>query len=193
MDKDQRITELQRKIELIETEKQGIQNQLNKIKSVFLGFKTQYDSVMTEMDTRLSSLSVTLQTLRNELSILETANEPTPQKEQVKADSVVEEFDINPYQQKNENVPVSAAVQNDTIVEETKIAAAEVKQEVEKSEIVKENVVSEVVVETHGRVSNEEIQSSTSQAQHLRIDTYAGGIRADDTHHRRNGLAGMYL
>ncbi|MBQ0156104.1 MAG: DUF2339 domain-containing protein [Bacteroidales bacterium] len=163
MNNEQKIIDLQRKIELLENEKQGLITQLIKIKNVFLGFKTQYDSVMTEMDTRLSVMTQSIQTLRNELAVLKAAEKESvysPEKEAKKAESATEEFNFSTYSQEEASAPVVPVVKQEPVVEETKFAAAEVKQEVEKSEVVKENVVVEPIVKAEEKTT---VKSDASQ------------------------------
>ena len=73
MNKDQKIYELQQKIELLESQKQGLKEQLNKMESSFYEFKTQYTSVMLDLSSQLSFLSESVNSLRNELTFLTTA------------------------------------------------------------------------------------------------------------------------
>lgn len=131
MNKDQKILELQQKIDLLETQKQSLQEQLNKVGYEFHDFKSKYTYVMSEMSTQLSSLSESINSLRNELTILTTAEtEPQPvvtdpvyetcstgiEKSTVVSDSV--ESTVKPEQVETE--PVQEAVQTEPVQETVK-------------------------------------------------------------------------
>ena len=147
MNKDQKIYELQQKIELLESQKQGLKEQLNKMESSFYEFKTQYTSVMLDLSSQLSFLSESVNSLRNELTFLTTAEtEPQPvvtdpvyetcstgiEKSTVVSDSV--EYTVKPEQVEAE--PVQEAVQTEPV------------QEAVQTEPVHETVQTEPVQET---------------------------------------------
>ena len=153
MNKDQKIYELQQKIELLESQKQGLKEQLNKIESSFYEFKTQYTSVMLDLSSQLSFLSESVNSLRNELTILTTAEtEPQPvvtdpvyetcstgiEKSTVVSDSV--ESTVKPEQVETE--PVQETVQTEPTVEPEPV------QETVETEPVQEAVETEAVQET---------------------------------------------
>ncbi len=153
MNKDQKIYELQQKIELLESQKQGLKEQLNKIESSFYEFKTQYTSVMLDLSSQLSFLSESVNSLRNELTILTTAEtEPQPvvtdpvyetcstgiEKSTVVSDSV--ESTVKPEQVETE--PVQETVQTEPTVEPEPV------QETVETEPVQEAVETEPVQET---------------------------------------------
>lgn len=140
MNKDQKIYELQQKIELLESQKQGLKEQLNKIESSFYEFKTQYTSVMLDLSSQLSFLSESVNSLRNELTILTTAEtEPQPvvtdpvyetcstgiEKSTVVSDSVEytvkpEQVEPEPVQETVQTEPVQEAVQTEPVQETVK-------------------------------------------------------------------------
>ena len=170
MNKDQKILELQQKIDLLETQKQSLQEQLNKVGYEFHDFKSKYTYVMSEMSTQLSSLSESINSLRNELTILTTAEtEPQPvvtdpvyetcstgiEKSTVVSDSV--ESTVKPEQVQTE--PVQEAVQTELVQEavetepvqeavETEPVQIEPVQEAVQTELVQEAVQTEPVQET---------------------------------------------
>ena len=165
MNKDQKIYELQQKIELLESQKQGLKEQLNKIESSFYEFKTQYTSVMLDLSTQLSSLSESIRSLRNELTILTSAEtEPEPvvtdpvyetcstgiEKSTVVSDSV--ESTVKPEQVEAE--PVQESVQTEPVQEAAK---TEPVQETVQTEPVQEAVQTEPVQET---VQTEPVQEA---------------------------------
>lgn len=137
MNKDQKILELQQKIDLLETQKQSLQEQLNKVGYEFHDFKSKYTYVMSEMSTQLSFLSESVNSLRNELTILTTAEtEPQPvvtdpvyetcsteiEKSTVVSDSVEstvkpEQVETEPVQETVEADPVQEAVQTEPVQE----------------------------------------------------------------------------
>ena len=156
MNKDQKILELQQKIDLLETQKQSLQEQLNKVGYEFHDFKSKYTYVMSEMSTQLSSLSESINSLRNELTILTTAEtEPQPvvtdpvyetcstgiEKSTVVSDSV--ESTVKPEQVETE--PVQEAVQTEPVQETVE---ADPVQEAVQTEPVQEAVRTELVQET---------------------------------------------
>lgn len=156
MNKDQKIYELQQKIELLESQKQGLKEQLNKIESSFHEFKTQYTSVMLDLSSQLSFLSESVNSLRNELTILTTAEtEPEPvvtdpgyetcstgiEKSTVVSDSV--ESTVKPEQVETE--PVQEAVQTEPVQEAVETESV---QEAVQTEPVQETVETEPVQET---------------------------------------------
>lgn len=156
MNKDQKILELQQKIDLLETQKQSLQEQLNKVGYEFHDFKSKYTYVMSEMSTQLSSLSESINSLRNELTILTTAEtEPQPvvtdpvyetcstgiEKSTVVSDSV--ESTVKPEQVETE--PVQEAVQTEPVQESVE---TEPVQEAVETEPVQEAVQTEPVQET---------------------------------------------
>lgn len=162
MNKDQKIYELQQKIELLESQKQGLKEQLNKIESSFYEFKTQYTSVMLDLSSQLSFLSESVNSLRNELTILTTAEtEPEPvvtepvyetcstgiEKSTVVSDSV--ESTVKPEQVETE--PVQETVQTEPTVETEPVQEAvqtEPVQETVEADPVQEAVQTEPVQET---------------------------------------------
>ncbi|MEE0083885.1 MAG: DUF2339 domain-containing protein, partial [Paludibacteraceae bacterium] len=148
--------ELQQKIDLLETQKQSLQEQLNKVGYEFHDFKSKYTYVMSEMSTQLSSLSESINSLRNELTILTTAEtEPQPvvtdpvyetcstgiEKSTVVPDSV--ESTVKPEQVETE--PVQEAVQTEPVQETVE---ADPVQEAVQTEPVQEAVQTEPVQET---------------------------------------------
>lgn len=167
MNKDQKIYELQQKIELLESQKQGLKEQLNKIESSFYEFKTQYTSVMLDLSSQLSFLSESVNSLRNELTILTTAEtEPQPvvtdpvyetcstgiEKSTVVSDSV--ESTVKPEQVEAE--PVQEAVQTEPVQETVQ---TEPVQEAAKTEPVQETVKTEYTQKT---AATETAQRNTS-------------------------------
>ncbi len=165
MNKDQKIYELQQKIELLESQKQGLKEQLNKIESSFYEFKTQYTSVMLDLSSQLSFLSESVNSLRNELTILTTAEtEPQPvvtdpvyetcstgiEKSTVVSDSV--ESTVKPEQVETE--PVQEAVQTESVQETVE---TEPVQEAVETEPVQEAVETEPVQEA---VQTEPVQET---------------------------------
>ncbi|MEE1260398.1 MAG: DUF2339 domain-containing protein [Paludibacteraceae bacterium] len=172
MNKDQKIYELQQKIELLESQKQGLKEQLNKIESSFYEFKTQYTSVMLDLSSQLSFLSESVNSLRNELTILTTAEtEPEPvvtepvyetcstgiEKSTVVSDSV--EYTVKPEQVKPEQVetePVQEAVEPEPVQETVE---ADPVQEAVQTEPVQETVKTEYTQKT---AATETAQRNTS-------------------------------
>jgi len=165
MNKDQKIYELQQKIELLESQKQGLKEQLNKIESSFYEFKTQYTSVMLDLSSQLSFLSESVNSLRNELTILTTAEtKPQPvvtdpvyetcstgiEKSTVVSDSV--ESTVKPEQVETE--PVQEAVQTESVQETVE---TEPVQEAVETEPVQEAVETEPVQEA---VETEPVQET---------------------------------
>lgn len=183
MNKDQKIYELQQKIELLETQKQSLQEQLNKVGYEFHDFKSKYTYVMSEMSTQLSSLSESINSLRNELTILTTAEtEPQPvvtdpvyetcstgiekstvvsdsvestvKPEQVEAEPVQEAVETEPVQEAVETEPVQESVQTEPVQETVQ---TEPVQEAAKTEPVQEAVQTEPVQEA---VQTEPVQET---------------------------------
>lgn len=174
MNKDQKIYELQQKIELLESQKQGLKEQLNKIESSFYEFKTQYTSVMLDLSTQLSSLSESIRSLRNELTILTSAEtEPEPvvtdpvyetcstgiEKSTVVSDSVEstvkpEQVEAEPVQESVQTEPVHESVQTEPVQEAVQ---TEPVQETVQTEPVQESVQTEPVQET---VQTEPVQEA---------------------------------
>ena len=174
MNKDQKIYELQQKIELLESQKQGLKEQLNKIESSFYEFKTQYTSVMLDLSSQLSSLSESIRSLRNELTILTSAEtEPEPvvtdpvyetcstgiEKSTVVSDSVEstvkpEQVEAEPVQESVQTEPVQEAVQTEPVQEAVQ---TEPVQETVQTEPVQESVQTEPVQET---VQTEPVQEA---------------------------------
>lgn len=167
MNKDQKIYELQQKIELLESQKQGLKEQLNKIESSFYEFKTQYTSVMLDLSSQLSFLSESVNSLRNELTILTTAEtEPEPvvtepvyetcstgiEKSTVVSDSV--EYTVKPEQVETE--PVQEAVEPEPVQETVE---ADPVQEAVQTEPVQETVKTEYTQKT---AETETAQRNTS-------------------------------
>lgn len=165
MNKDQKIYELQQKIELLESQKHGLKEQLNKIESSFYEFKTQYTSVMLDLSSQLSFLSESINSFRNELTILTTSEkEPEPvvtepvyetcstgiEKSTVVSDSVEstvkpEQVQTVPVQESVQTEPVQETVQTETVQEAVE---TEPVQETAKTEPVQEAVQTEPVQET---------------------------------------------
>ncbi len=179
MNKDQKIYELQQKIELLETQKQSLQEQLNKVGYEFHDFKSKYTYVMSEMSSQLSSLSESINSLRNELTILTTAEtEPQPvvtdpvyetcstgiEKSTVVSDSV--EYTVKPEQVEPE--PVQEAVQTEPVQEAVE---TEPVQETVQTEPVQESAKTEYTQKTAAtetaqrNMSAESRQSAPSKPQ----------------------------
>ena len=165
MNKDQKIYELQQKIELLESQKQSLQEQLNKVGYEFHDFKSKYTYVMSEMSTQLSSLSESINSLRNELTVLTTAEtEPEPvvtdpvyetcstgiEKSTVVSDSVestvkLEQVEAEPVQESVQTEPVQEAAKTEPVQEAVQ---TEPVQETVQTEPVQEAVQTEPVQET---------------------------------------------
>jgi len=174
MNKDQKIYELQQKIDLLETQKQSLQEQLNKVGYEFHDFKSKYTYVMSEMSTQLSSLSESINSLRNELTVLTTAEtEPEPvvtdpvyetcstgiEKSTVVSDSVEstvkpEQVEAEPVQESVQTEPVQEAAKTEPVQETAK---TEPVQEAVQTEPVQEAVQTEPVQET---VQTEPVQET---------------------------------
>lgn len=174
MNKDQKILELQQKIDLLETQKQSFQEQLNKVGYEFHDFKSKYTYVMSEMSTQLSSLSESINSLRNELTVLTTAEtEPEPvvtdpvyetcstgiEKSTVVSDSVEstvkpEQVEAEPVQESVQTEPVQEAAKTEPVQETAK---TEPVQEAVQTEPVQEAVQTEPVQET---VQTEPVQEA---------------------------------
>ena len=165
MNKDQKIYELQQKIELLESQKQSLQEELYKVEASFQQFKSQCSSVISELEKQLTSLSDSIMSLRNELTVLTTAEtEPEPvvtepvyetcstgiEKSTVVSDSV--ESTVKPEQVETE--PVQEAVQTEPVQEAVK---TEPVQESVQTEPVQEAVQTEPVQES---VQTEPVQES---------------------------------
>ena len=179
MNKDQKILELQQKIDLLETQKQSLQEQLNKVGYEFHDFKSKYTYVMSEMSTQLSSLSESINSLRNELTILTTAEtEPQPvvtdpvyetcstgiEKSTVVPDSVEstvkpEQVETEPVQETVEADPVQEAVQTEPVQETVE---AELVQETVKTEYTQKTAATETA---QRNTSAESRQSAPSKTQ----------------------------
>ena len=174
MNKDQKIYELQQKIELLESQKQSLQEELYKVEVHFQQFKSQCSSVISELEKQLTSLSDSIMSLRNELTVLttvETEQEPvvtdpvyetcstgiekstvvsdsvesTVKPEQVEAEPVQESVQTEPVQEAVQTVPVQETVQTEPVQEAAK---TEPVQETAKTEPVQEAVQTEPVQET---------------------------------------------
>ena len=174
MNKDQKIYELQQKIELLESQKQSLQEQLNKVGYEFHDFKSKYTYVMSEMSTQLSSLSESINSLRNELTVLTTAEtEPEPvvtdpvyetcstgiEKSTVVSDSVEstvkpEQVEAEPVQESVQTEPVQESVQTEPVQESVQ---TEPVQESVQTEPVQETVQTEPVQEA---VQTEPVQEA---------------------------------
>lgn len=179
MNKDQKIYELQQKIELLESQKQGLKEQLNKIESSFYEFKTQYTSVMLDLSSQLSFLSESVNSLRNELTILTTAEtEPEPvvtepvyetcstgiEKSTVVSDSVEstvkpEQVETEPVQETVEPEPVQETVQTEPVQEAVQ---TEPVQETVKTEYTQKTAATETA---QRNMSAESRQSAPSKPQ----------------------------
>lgn len=179
MNKDQKILELQQKIDLLETQKQSLQEQLNKVGYEFHDFKSKYTYVMSEMSTQLSSLSESINSLRNELTILTTAEtEPQPvvtdpvyetcstgiEKSTVVPDSVEstvkpEQVETEPVQETVEADPVQEAVQTEPVQETVE---ADSVQETVKTEYTQKTAATETA---QSNTSAESRQSAPSKPQ----------------------------
>ncbi len=179
MNKDQKILELQQKIELLESQKQGLKEQLNKIESSFYEFKTQYTSVMLDLSSQLSFLSESVNSLRNELTILTTAEtEPQPvvtdpvyetcstgiEKSTVVSDSVEytvkpEQVETEPVQETVEPEPVQETVQTEPVQEAVQ---TEPVQETVKTEYTQKTAATETA---QRNTSAESRQSAPSKPQ----------------------------
>ena len=188
MNKDQKIYELQQKIELLETQKQSLQEQLNKVGYEFHDFKSKYTYVMSEMSTQLSFLSESVNSLRNELTILTTAEtEPQPvvtdpvyetcstgiekstvvsgleestvQPEQVEAEPVQEAVQTDPVQEAVQTEPVQEAVETEPVQEAVE---TEPVQETVKTEYTQKTAATETA---QRNTSAESRQSAPSKPQ----------------------------
>ena len=53
MNKDQKIEELRQKIDMLEAQKQSLQEELYKVEVAFQEFKSQYSSMMLDMSISL--------------------------------------------------------------------------------------------------------------------------------------------
>ncbi|MBR6112394.1 MAG: DUF2339 domain-containing protein [Paludibacteraceae bacterium] len=179
MNKDQKIYELQQKIELLETQKQSLQEQLNKVGYEFHDFKSKYTYVMSEMSTQLSFLSESVNSLRNELTILTTAEtEPQPvvtdpvyetcsteiEKSTVVSDSVgstvkPEQVEAEPVQEAVQTDPVQEAVQTEPVQEAVQ---TEPVQETVKTEYTQKTAATETA---QRNTSAESRQSAPSKPQ----------------------------
>ena len=98
MNKDQKIEELRQKIDMLEAQKQSLQEELYKVEVAFQDFKSHYSSVMLDMSAQLSSLSDSIRSLRSELATLtsvETEPEPVVVTEQVKDETSTSDFVLN--------------------------------------------------------------------------------------------------
>ena len=174
MNKDQKIYELQQKIDLLETQKQSLQKELYKVEVSFQQFKSQCSSVISELEKQLTSLSDSIMSLRNELTVLTTAEtEPEPvvtdpvyetcstgiEKSTVVSDSVEstvkpEQVEAEPVQESVQTEPVQESVQTEPVQEAAK---TEPVQETAKTEPVQESVETEPVQET---VQTEPVQEA---------------------------------
>ena len=179
MNKDQKILELQQKIDLLETQKQSLQEQLNKVGYEFHDFKSKYTYVMSEMSTQLSSLSESIRSLRNELTILTSAEtEPEPvvtdpvyetcstgiEKSTVVSDSVEstvkpEQVEAEPVQEAVETEPVQEAVETEPVQEAVE---TEPVQETVKTEYTQKTAATETA---QRNTSAESRQSAPSKPQ----------------------------
>lgn len=165
MNKDQKIYELQQKIDLLETQKQSLQEDLYKVEASFQQFKSQCSSVISELEKQLTSLSDSILSLRNELTVLTTAEmEPEPVvTEQTKEDSpssgfVLDGIPVDEATGKSqvgvESVPVyetcATGIEKSTVVsglEESTVQPEQVKVQVE-TEQAKETIDPEPVRES---------------------------------------------
>ena len=183
MNKDQKIYELQQKIDLLEAQKQSLQEELYKVEVAFQEFKSQYSSVMLDMSAQLSSLSESIRSLRSELAVLTSAEtEPEPvvtdpvyetcstgiekstvvsdsvestvKPEQVEAEPVQESVQTEPVQESVQTEPVQETVQTEPVQETAK---TEPVQEAAKTEPVQEAVQTEPVQEA---VQTEPVQEA---------------------------------
>ena len=174
MNKDQKIYELQQKIDLLETQKQSLQKELYEVEVSFQQFKSQCSSVISELEKQLTSLSDSIMSLRNELTVLTTAEtDPEPvvtdpvyetcstgiEKSTVVSDSVEstvkpEQVEAEPVQESVQTEPVQESVQTEPVQEAAK---TEPVQETAKTEPVQESVETEPVQET---VQTEPVQET---------------------------------
>lgn len=174
MNKDQKIYELQQKIELLESQKQSLQEELYKVEVSFQQFKSQCSSVISELEKQLTSLSDSIMSLRNELTVLTTAEtEPEPvvtdpvyetcstgiEKSTVVSDSVEstvkpEQVEAEPVQESVQTEPVQESVQTEPVQESV---LTEPVQESVQTEPVQEAVETEPVQET---VQTEPVQEA---------------------------------
>ena len=183
MNKDQKIYELQQKIELLETQKQSLQKELYKVEVSFQQFKSQCSSVISELEKQLTSLSDSIMSLRNELTVLTTAEtdpepvvtdpvyetcstgiekstvvsdsvESTVKPEQVEAEPVQESVQTEPVQEAVQTEPVQEAVETEPVQESVQ---TEPVQEAVQTEPVQEAVQTEPVQET---VQTEPVQEA---------------------------------
>ncbi|MCR5246902.1 MAG: DUF2339 domain-containing protein [Paludibacteraceae bacterium] len=164
MNKDQKIYELQQKIELLESQKQSLQEELYKVEVSFQQFKSQCSSVISELEKQLTSLSDSIMSLRNELTVLTTAEtEPEPVvtdpvyetcstgiekstvvSDSVEAEPVQESVQTEPVQESVQTEPVQEAVQTEPVQESVQ---TEPVQESVQTEPVQESVQTEPVQE----------------------------------------------
>lgn len=187
MNKDQRILELQQKINRLEAERNGLQVQLQNVVSVFNKFQTQYSSVTTEMSTKLATLSNSIQSLRNELAVLASSEvqstpvQPTPVKEETPAPK--EEFSYTPAQAEKvedktveehiETVKAEAAYEACVSDMNGSVTLSDLKKETPKSQPVQEPVsevkpqetVAPEPVKTTVQTPAQETVKETSQAE----------------------------
>ena len=174
MNKDQKIEELRQKIDLLEAQKQSLQEELYKAEAAFQDFKSQYSSVMLDMSAQLSSLSDSIRSLRSELATLtsvETEPEPVVT-EQVKEEASASDFvlngvpvDVEDGTAKEEFDPAAsyeacvAGMDSSTVVSDLNKSTVESEpvQETVESEPVQEAVTSEPIQEA---VASEPIQET---------------------------------
>ena len=185
MNKDQKIEELRQKIDMLEAQKQSLQEELYKVEVAFQEFKSQYSSVMLDMSAQLSSLSESIRSLRSELAILTSAEtEPEPVvTEQVKEEASASDFVLNEVPVDVEDVTAKeefeqaasyeacvAGMESSTVVSDLnkstdssepvqEATASEPVQEATASEPVQEATASEPVLES---VSSESVQETVS-------------------------------
>ena len=176
MNKDQKIEELRQKIDMLEAQKQSLQEELYKVEVAFQEFKSQYSSVMLDMSAQLSSLSESIRSLRSELAVLTSAEtEPEPVvTEQVKEEASASDFvlnevpvDVENGTAKEEFEPAAsyeacvAGMDSSTVVSDLNKSTVESEpvQEATASEPVQETVESEPVQET---VESEPVQETTA-------------------------------
>ncbi len=176
MNKDQKIEELRQKIDMLEAQKQRLQEELYKVEVAFQEFKSQYSSVMLDMSAQLSSLSESIRSLRSELAVLTSAEtEPEPVvTEQVKEEASASDFvldgapvDVVNVTAKEEVEPAAsyeacvAGMDSSTVVSDLNKSTVESEpvQEAVESEPVQEAVESEPVQEA---VESEPVQEAAA-------------------------------
>ena len=180
MNKDQKIYELQQKIDLLETQKQSLQKELYEVEVSFQQFKSQCSSVISELENQLTSLSDSIMSLRNELTVLTTAEtDPEPVvTEQVKEEASASDFVLN-------EVPVD--VEDGTAKEEFEPAAsyeacvAGMDSSTVVSDLNKSTVESEPVQETAASEPVQEAVNPEQTQERVKSEQTQESFRAEST------------